>query len=77
MLTVESPSRADGLSAIGVRGSGTAVVVDVQQPGSEDLSCAVDNIRAVAGEFTPIAAGSCGQDATVPEDHEGGWKVEP
>ena len=77
MLTVESPSRPDGLSAVGVRGSGTAVVVDVQQPWSEDLSCAVDNIRAVAGEFTPIAASSCGQDATVPEGYEGSGEVEP
>jgi hypothetical protein len=77
VLTVESSSRADGLSAVGVRGSGAAVVVDVQQPGSEDLSCAVDDIRAVAGELTPIAASSCGQDATVPEGHEGSGEVEP
>ena len=75
--TVESPSRADGLSAFGVRCAVAAVVVDVQQTRRKDVTRAVDNIRAVPSELTPTTAGPCGEDATVSEGHEGGGAVEP
>src|SRR4029453_5827958 len=49
VLTVESPSRTDGVCALAVRGAGTTVVVDVQQPRGEDMVRAVENLRAVVG----------------------------
>ena len=76
MLAVESPCRTDGLAAVAVRGSGAAVVVDVEQPRRENVARAVENIRVVPGELTPAAAGPCGEDPTVSESHEGVGTVE-
>ena len=68
---MESPSRTDGLSALAVRGAGTAVVVDVEQPWAEEMASAVENIRDVSGEITPAAARPRGEDPIVSEGDEG------
>jgi fructoselysine-6-P-deglycase FrlB-like protein len=71
VLTVESPSRTDGLTALAVRSARTTMVVDVQQPWGEDMARAINNIRAVSGELTPGAAAPRSEDATVTEGDEG------
>jgi hypothetical protein len=68
---VESPGRTDGLSALAVRGAGTAVVVDVEQPWGEDMACAVEKLCVISGEVTPAAAGPRGEDAIASEGDEG------
>jgi hypothetical protein len=68
---MESPSRTDGVAPLTVRGPGTAVVVDVEQPRGEEMPRAIENIRVVSGEVTPAAAGPGGEDAIVFEGDEG------
>lgn len=70
MLAVESHSRTDGVAPLTVRGPGTAVVVDIEQPRGEDMPRAVKNIRVVSDEITPAAAGPRGENAIIFEGDE-------
>ena len=64
-------------ATIRVRGTGTTVIVDVEQSRGEDVTRAVENIRGVAGEISPAAAGPRSEDAIVLEGDEGVGPVEP
>jgi hypothetical protein len=68
---VELPGRTDGLSALAVRGTGTAMVVDVEQPWGEDMACAVENVRVNSGEVTPAATRTRRENAIASEGYEG------
>ena len=71
VAAVETPGRTDGLSALAVRGAGTAVVVDVEQPWAEEMASAVENIRDISGEIAPAAARPRGEDPIASEGDEG------
>ena len=70
MLAMELPSRTDGVTALLVRRTGTAVVVDVDQARGKDLPGAVENIHPLRGEVAPAAAGPRREHATLSEGDE-------
>jgi len=76
VLPMESPGRTDGVTILAVRGPSTAVIVDIDQPGAENVPRAVENIGVRASELTPAIADPCGQDAIVSESDEGAGAVE-
>jgi hypothetical protein len=76
VLKVESPGFANGFAALVVRGTGTTVVVNVDQPGCENVPCAVEDVRVILNELTPGEASAGGKDVTIFEGDKGVRTVE-
>ena len=70
MPAMESSRCSDGVAVLAVRGAGTTVVVDVDQPWGQNPPPAVQEIGVVAGEGTPLIASPGVQDATAFERDE-------
>jgi hypothetical protein len=66
----------DRIGALAVRGTSTAVVMNIDQPRGQDVSTAVKNICVFAGELTPAATRSRGEYAAIFEGDEGASAIE-